>query len=62
MPITSEHAGLVFKRSTKAEPMVPEEPITMARKGLGSKLICGDFSADYSSAYAENYLLEQASD
>jgi hypothetical protein len=39
MPKASEHAGLAFKRFMKAEPMVPEEPITSARKELGSKLI-----------------------
>jgi hypothetical protein len=35
MPITAEHAGLFWSSSTKAEPMVPEEPITSARNGWG---------------------------
>lgn len=35
MPITSTHAGCCSSNSMKAEPMVPEEPITSARKGFG---------------------------
>ena len=35
MPTTPVHSGFFSSNSTKAEPMVPDEPITSARKGLG---------------------------
>jgi hypothetical protein len=37
--MTSEQEGLFLRRFTKAIPIVPEEPITRARKGFGSNFI-----------------------
>ena len=37
MPVTIAQSGLFSKSSKKAEPMLPDEPITSARKGVGSK-------------------------
>lgn len=37
--MTFEHDGLLSKSFTKLDPMVPEEPITSALNGFGSKPI-----------------------